>query len=118
MKFSVSQFLRNRMAGVPVSVEEEDVFEPFLVQVALERDPKVDDILLQTNTQSFFHLTKKQQAHAFDCLHGMRLNMQYNPTRGKRVAELKAEIAAYMKEFSMDYNSAKAIVLEQAGMKL
>lgn len=118
MKFSVSQFLRNRMAGVPVSAEEEDVFEPFIVQVALERDPKVDDILLQTNTQSFFHLTKKQQAHAFDCLQGMRLNMQYNPTRGKRVAELKAEIAAYMKEFSMDYNSAKAIVLEQAGMKL
>ena len=51
-------------------------------------------------------------------MQGMRLNMQYNPTRGKRVAELKAEIAAYMKEFSMDYNSAKAIVLEQAGMKL
>ena len=56
MKFSVSQFLRNRMAGVPVSVEEEDVFEPFLVQVALERDPKVDDILLQTNTSTIIQM--------------------------------------------------------------
>lgn len=106
------------MAGVPVSVEEEEVFEPFLVQVALEREPKVDDILLRTNTQSFFHLTKKLQAHAFDCLQGMRLNMQYNPTRGKRVADIKEEIRAYMKEFGMDYNSAKAIVLEKVGMKL
>lgn len=118
MKFSVSQFLRNRMAGVPVSVEEEEVFEPFLVQVALENDPSVNDILLQTNTISFFHLTKKLQAHAFDCLQGMRLNMQYNPTRGKRVADIKEEIRAYMKEFGLDYNSAKAIVLEKVGMKL
>ena len=106
------------MAGVPVSVEEEDLFEPFLVQVALEHDPSVNDILLQTNTRSFFHLTKKLQAHAFDCLQGMRLNMQYNPTRGKRVADIKEEIRAYMKEFGMDYNSAKAIVLEKVGMKL
>lgn len=106
------------MAGVPVSVEEEDCFEPYLVQVALERDPKVDDILLQTNTESFFHLTKKLQTHAFDCLQGMRLNTQYNPTRGKRIASIKAEITAYMKEFGMDYHSAKAIVLEQVGMKL
>lgn len=118
MKFSVSQFLKNRMAGLPVTAEEEDEFEPFLVQVALERDPSVNDILLQTNTMSFFHLTKKLQAHAFDCLQGMRLNMQYNPTRGKRVADIKAEITAYMKEFGLDYNSAKAIVLEQVGVKL
>ena len=48
----------------------------------------------------------------------MRLNMQYNPTRGKRVADIKEEIRAYMKEFGMDYNSAKAIVLEKVGMKL
>ena len=118
MKFSVSQFLRNRMAGLPVSVEEEETFEPYLVQVALENDPKMNDILLQTNTKSFFHLTKKQQAHSFDCLQGMRLNMPYNPKRGERVAKLKEEISAYMKEFGMDYNSAKAIVLENAGMKL
>jgi hypothetical protein len=44
--------------------------------------------------------------------------MPYNPKRGERVAKLKEEISAYMKEFGMDYNSAKAIVLENAGMKL
>ena len=118
MKFSVSQFLRHRMAGVPVSAEEEETFEPYLVQVALENDPAVYDCLLKTNTMSFFHLTKKQQAHSFDWLQGMKLNMQYNPKRGERVAKLKEEISAYMKEFGMDYNSAKAIVLENAGMKL
>lgn len=111
MKFNVSDFIKKRIRGIPVSVEEDASFEPYLCLVALEREPKLDEILVMVNTERFFRLPKKQQAHSFDFLRGMSVCMRYNPARGKRVASLKEEISAYMKEFSLDYHTAKAIVL-------
>ena len=99
-----------------MSQEEEDSFEPYLVQVALENDIHLSsELLIETNTEAFFHMSKKLQAHAFDSLYGLSVDMRYNPNRGKRVDALRAKIQECMKINKLDYNTAKQLTLMAEG---
>ncbi len=116
MSFSIASFIKNRTRGLDMSPDEESSFEPYLAQVALENDTHLaPELLTETNTEAFFRLSKKLQAHAFDCLYGMAVNIKYNPTRGKRVDALRAKITECMKCNNLDYNTAKQITLLAEG---
>ena len=113
MSFSPYQFVKDRIHGNEISPEEENEFELYTVQMVLENDLKVTQMLLRTNTEAFFKLDKRLQAHSFDCLNGKKIFIPYKKNRTERVDSLRKEIYAYMNEFGMDYNSAKLLVLSK-----
>lgn len=110
MSFSPTAFLKALSAGVLPSEEDEEQFELFTTQMALENDVSATILREKTNTEAYYKLSKKLQAHSFDSLLGKRIYMSFNPNRNKRIDELKKQIEGYMSEFSLDYQTAKSIV--------
>lgn len=113
MSFSAYSFIKNRSAGSEISPEEENEFELYTTQIALENELRATDMLCKSNTAAFYRLSKRVQAHSFDCLQGCIVNMKYNPNRGKKVQSLKNEINEYIKDLGVDYQTAKYLVLNQ-----
>jgi len=111
MSFSPYQFIKDRTRSHAITPEEENEFELYTVQMVLENEPKVTQMLLRTNTDSFFKLDKRLQAHSFDCLNGKKIFIPFKKNRTERIDTLKSEIQGYMSEFGMDYNTAKFLVL-------
>ena len=91
-KFNVFKFLVNRKKCMPISDEDMDNFDLFMTQMALSMAQGVEQVLENTNTQSFFKLPKKYQCMCFKSLNGYNLSGAWQKSKKKTTIENRKEV--------------------------
>lgn len=108
--FNHFDFMKERRSGLPVTEEDIQSFNLYMVQMVLSMDNNYIDDINDINTTEFFRLPKKIQALAFTSYNRKEIDTSWKKSKSNVVADKEETINKVMRVYDMSRNEAVSCI--------